>query len=436
MAIVDNTGKKYIHMNRKVFITSDAGISRVCDKVPANEGRQSLVSSLISAYELDTTTIPIVRANRRELEGYHDPLFVKALLRKRKRETDTGLEGEKCSQNSGSEDDRLEKDQLEHDLESDDDSVYSDDLDDILDDSKFGLQDDCYPFLKMEEYVKCVGGSSISAAKLLVRRTAEQQGRNAIEQDIEQLIAINWYGGRHHCHKRSAAGFCYVNDICLAIGTLRKKFQKVFYLDLDLHHGDGVENAYKMSLNVATCLIHRYDIGFYPGSGSLESSGKYKYTYNIPTQKGLSDCTLGEIIERIVEPLILLFDSQVVVIQTGCDGLSTDPHKEWNLTIKGIASAVKRIVDTVYPIPVLLLGGGGYNHTETAKCWAYVTKVLTGDNKDWDMLPEHSYLDSYEDDGYQFWTNNNTEAKRIKDRNAGEYIEELVSWYKKMGIEK
>ncbi|ODV94647.1 hypothetical protein PACTADRAFT_50512, partial [Pachysolen tannophilus NRRL Y-2460] len=123
--------------------------------------------------------------------------------------------------------------------------------------------------------------------------------------------------------------------------------------------------------------------------------------------------------------IIYKFKPECLVIQCGCDGLNTDEHQQWNLTIKGMAFAINKILSTT-EMPVLLLGGGGYNHTEVAKCWTYLTAIASNfqtekddddddDYDKWDLIPEHSHLDCYEGDGYEFWKNER--EKRMKDQN-------------------
>ncbi|ODV77811.1 histone deacetylase [Suhomyces tanzawaensis NRRL Y-17324] len=370
-------------VKRKVWITSDE-FAKLVDLLPSNIGRQSLVMSLIKAFGLHLkceSTISIPMIHRSELESYHDSNFIDCLFRNRPN----------------------------LDLQAEDEDKISDQ--DLCE--QYGLLYDCYPFPFMREYVKIVASSTIASAKTLIRERSEKH----------QNVVINWYGGRHHCFKRKAAGFCYVNDIVLGILHLRKSFGKVFYLDLDLHHGDGVENAYQFSKNVLTCSIHRYDLGFYPGTGSLESSTLGKY--NIPTKKGLSDKSLMQIVEEIVLPIVLKFKPDVVVIQSGCDGLGTDSHGEWNLTIKGFTSVVEKLMQALSPIPILVLGGGGYNHIETAKCWTYLTRNVLQVQEEWDLIPEHTMLDSYESSGFQFWTSENEAPKRMKDENTNGYLRGL-----------
>jgi histone deacetylase 1/2 len=87
-------------------------------------------------------------------------------------------------------------------------------------------------------------------------------------------IAINWGGGLHHAKKNEAQGFCYINDIILCILELLKVFSRVLYIDVDVHHGNGVEEAFFTSNRVMSVNFHEYRDGFFPGTGNLMDIGK------------------------------------------------------------------------------------------------------------------------------------------------------------------
>ena len=374
---------------RQVFLATSDAATNVCDLLPSNKGRQSLIYGLIKAYNLERVcngTVEIIPCLSKDLTVYHSEEFINHLLHPR-------------------------------DIEDNQDEEF-DKLNNL--DEKFGLIYDCYPFTLMDLYVRITAGSSIHMAKTII-----DKHRN---KSSDQVIGINWYGGRHHCHKSRASGFCYINDIVLGINLLRKHLGSVFYLDLDLHHGDGVEDAFKFSKKTTTCSIHRYDVGIFPGTGGLKTSGVN--TFNIPTRKGLNDKSMSWIIEEIVLDLIENFGPKCIVIQAGCDGLSTDEHKEWNMSIKGYANTISRILKKFDKLPVMILGGGGYNHTETAKCWTYITGTIlqVPEINSWDLIPEHDKLDAYESDGFQFWTENNSSCGRMKDENTEEYLNEIKSY--------
>jgi len=104
-------------------------------------------------------------------------------------------------------------------------------------------------------------------------------------------VAVNWAGGLHHAKKSEASGFCYVNDIVLAILELLKHHQRVLYIDIDIHHGDGVEEAFYTTDRVMTVSFHKYG-EYFPGTGDLKdigaNKGKY-YSLNFPLRDGMDD---------------------------------------------------------------------------------------------------------------------------------------------------
>lgn len=259
--------------------------------------------------------------------------------------------------------------------------------------NQFGLQDDCPPFEGLSDHVALVAGASITAAELVATGEAD--------------VAIAWDGGRHHAKKQSASGFCYVNDAVLAILALRKprkvrtpaaasdetstmpktivkRFDRVMYIDLDLHWGDGVEEAFYTSPNVLTLSIHHFAPGFFPcyaastaptehgPPGSLTAeAGSGNKSINIPLGLGTSDVTLERIMEIAVQPLYQCWDPEVVVVQCGVDGLAEDPMNIWNLSTSAYVRAIQTVLS--WRKPTVLLGGGGYKSENAARCWSLIT---------------------------------------------------------------
>lgn len=91
-------------------------------------------------------------------------------------------------------------------------------------------------------------------------------------------------------HRDEAEGFCYVNDIGIGLQRLRQKFQRILYIDLDVHHGNGVENGFAYSQRIFCLSFHQYEVGFYPGSGGVSAIGAGKgkgYTCNFPYRNGV-----------------------------------------------------------------------------------------------------------------------------------------------------
>lgn len=347
----------------KVHLAYSPQATLITNRLPSNEGRQILVDLLIEAFGLhqSCTVFKVEPAEFSSLITFHSPEYVKALLASSNK---SGI-----IENFGSDSIQLNARTL----------------------LEFGLTHDCPVFPELSDYVRYVAGASLKAADLL--QSARKKGQ-------EQTVAINWYGGRHHCGRSRAAGFCYVNDVVLAIIRLRKSFRRIFYLDLDLHHGDGVESAFKFSKNVVTCSVHRHGPGFYPGTGSVSTLG----AYNVPTNRGLGDAALKSIMDSYIQPLIEREAPEVIVVQCGADGLASDPNAEWNLTLKGLAQVITNIITSNKACHVLLLGGGGYNHRDTARLWSYITKTIVGDSTEWVEIPQHRNLEDFADDRFLFWT--------------------------------
>jgi histone deacetylase 1/2 len=113
--------------------------------------------------------------------------------------------------------------------------------------------------------------------------------------------AVNWAGGLHHAKRGEASGFCYVNDIVLAILELLKYHHRVLYIDIDVHHGDGVEEAFYTTDRVMTVSFHKFG-EFFPGTGDLRdvghSKGKY-YAINVPLKDGIDDDSYQSIFEPV-----------------------------------------------------------------------------------------------------------------------------------------
>lgn len=110
-------------------------------------------------------------------------------------------------------------------------------------------------------------------------------------------VAINWAGGLHHAKKNGASGFCYINDIVLGILELLRTFPRVLYVDVDCHHGDGVEEAFYTTDRVLTCSLHKFG-DFFPGTGLLDDRGVgpgFRYSINVPFRSGTSDQSFHDV---------------------------------------------------------------------------------------------------------------------------------------------
>ena len=125
--------------------------------------------------------------------------------------------------------------------------------------TRFNFADDCPVFDGMYDFCRAYAGASLAAARRLRAGATD--------------IAINWTGGLHHAKKFEASGFCYINDIVLAILELLQTFPRVLYIDIDIHHGDGVQEAFYTSNRVMTVSFHKYGNDFFPCTGDISETG-------------------------------------------------------------------------------------------------------------------------------------------------------------------
>jgi len=207
-------------------------------------------------------------------------------------------------------------------------------------------------------------------------------------------VVVNWSGGMHHAKKSEASGFCYTNDIVLACLELLKQHERVLYIDIDIHHGDGVEEAFYLSNRVMTVSFHQSK-DFFPGTGKTEDTGHADgngYSINFPLEAGMDDESFLTIFRPIIDQVAQSFSPKVVVMCCGADSIAGDRLGCWNLSIKGHAECIKYV--QAKGLPLLVLGGGGYSLRNVARCWTYETAVVLGQDLK-DALPFHRYYDYY-----------------------------------------
>ncbi|XP_057573466.1 histone deacetylase 8 isoform X6 [Hippopotamus amphibius kiboko] len=247
--------------------------------------------------------------------------------------------------------------------------------DDHPDSTEYGLGYDCPATEGIFDCAAAVGGATITAAQCLI--------------DGMCKVAINWSGGWHHAKKDEASGFCYLNDAVLGILRLRRKFDRILYVDLDLHHGDGVEDAFSFTSKVMTVSLHKFSPGFFPGTGDVSDVGLGKgryYSVNVPIQDGIQDEKYYHICESVLKEVYIAFNPKAVVLQLGADTIAGDPMCSFNMTPVGIGKCLKYILQ--WQLATLILGGGGYNLANTARCWTYLTGVILGKTLS-SEIPDH-----------------------------------------------
>ncbi|KAG1708959.1 Histone deacetylase 1 [Phytophthora capsici] len=207
-------------------------------------------------------------------------------------------------------------------------------------------------------------------------------------------IAINWAGGLHHAKKSEGSGFCYVNDIVLGILELLKYHPRVLYIDIDVHHGDGVEEAFYVTDRVMTVSFHKYG-DFFPGTGDIKDigtkNGKY-YAVNFPLLSGMNDESYESVFKPVIQKVMETFAPSAVVLQCGADSLTGDRLGCFNVTTRGHGECVKFVKS--FGLPMLVLGGGGYTIRNVSRAWAYETSILL-DEEVSNNIPYNDYFEFY-----------------------------------------
>ena len=275
----------------------------------------------------------------------------------------------------------------------------------VKEQQKFNVGDDCPVFDGLFEFCGISAGGSMEGAARLNRQKAD--------------VAINWAGGLHHAKKSEASGFCYINDIVLGIIELLRFHQRVLYIDIDVHHGDGVEEAFYTTDRVMTVSFHKYG-EYFPGTGELRDigvgSGKY-YSINFPLRDGIDDVSYKGIFEPVIKHTIEYYQPGAIVLQCGGDSLSGDRLGCFNLSMAGHANCVKFVQS--YNLPTLILGGGGYTMRNVSRTWAFETGLLVGEQMS-PTLPFNDYYEYYAPD-YEL----NVRPSNMDNANSKEYLEKI-----------
>lgn len=224
---------------------------------------------------------------------------------------------------------------------------------------------DCPVFSDMYDYAVLACGATLTAVKLILSGGARS--------------AFNPSGGYHHAGPELAAGFCYINDVALACTVFAEAGKKVLYLDVDVHHGDGVAYAFYDRSDVMTISFHQDPRTLFPGTGFIDEIGTGAgkgYCVNVPLPIGTYDQAYMKAFEAIVPPLASAYKPDVIVFELGADALAGDPLANLRLTNNVYAEVIGHLLG--FGKPILMTGGGGYNIENTVRAWALAWSVLCG----------------------------------------------------------
>ncbi len=220
-------------------------------------------------------------------------------------------------------------------------------------------------FRDLWDYACWACGAALTAAELLLQGRAH--------------IAFNLHGGFHHAHANRAGGFCYLNDVALACEYLAATGRRVLFLDLDAHHGDGVQDIFYHRSDVLTVSFHESGKTLYPWGGFEHELGEgpgFGYNINVPLPAGTYDAAFLHAYHTVVPPLLENYQPDVLVVELGMDILAGDPLTHLQMTNNVVIEITRYLRQT--GLPLLICGGGGYQFEPTVRGWALAWRTLAG----------------------------------------------------------
>jgi acetoin utilization protein AcuC len=221
-------------------------------------------------------------------------------------------------------------------------------------------------------------------ASMLVCAATKEAARQVWEGEADH--AFSPAGGLHHAMPDRAAGFCVYNDPAVAIDWLLEHgAERVCYVDVDVHHGDGVEVMFRDDPRVLTVSLHESGRFLFPGTGALDDiggPGAEGSVANLPLHPGTTGDVWLAAFDEVVDPLVRAFDADVLVTQLGCDTHATDPLAHLSLTVDDMAATYARLHTLAHEVHDgrwLATGGGGYQlATVVPRAWTLAFAEMTG----------------------------------------------------------
>jgi acetoin utilization protein AcuC len=195
-------------------------------------------------------------------------------------------------------------------------------------------------------------------------------------------VAFNPAGGLHHALPGRASGFCVFNDPVLAIKRMLEKGMRVAYVDIDCHHGDGVQYAFYDTARVLTISLHESGRFLFPGTGDVSETGVGSglgYSVNVPLAPYTDDEIYAYAFDSVVPPLVRRYQPDVIFTQLGIDTHAGDPITHLRLTTQGFAATVAKLAELGGECGRwVAMGGGGYNLSAVARGWAMAFAAMSG----------------------------------------------------------
>ncbi|XP_059999817.1 histone deacetylase 3 isoform X2 [Lagenorhynchus albirostris] len=290
----------------------------------------------------------------------------------------------------------------------------------------FNVGDDCPVFPGLFEFCSRYTGASLQGATQLNNKICD--------------IAINWAGGLHHAKKFEIPRCLLTFQPSLHIPLLSlppgwsprvalrelvvlgfRYHPRVLYIDIDIHHGDGVQEAFYLTDRVMTVSFHKYGNYFFPGTGDMyevgAESGRY-YCLNVPLRDGIDDQSYKHLFQPVINQVVDFYQPTCIVLQCGADSLGCDRLGCFNLSIRGHGECVEYVKS--FNIPLLVLGGGGYTVRNVARCWTYETSLLVEEAIS-EELPYSEYFEYFAPD----FTLHPDVSTRIENQNSRQYLDQI-----------
>jgi acetoin utilization deacetylase AcuC-like enzyme len=238
--------------------------------------------------------------------------------------------------------------------------------------ARWGLVGDNRPFPGMAEAARLVAGATTAALDAVAGG------------ELAHVFAP--VAGLHHAQRRRAVGFCVVNDVAVAIARCTTAWPlRVLYVDLDAHHGDGVQAAFYDDPRVCTVSLHETGRYLFPGSGEVHELGRppgVGRSVNLPLEPRTGDDGFLAAFDAVVEPLAAAFRPDVLVTQNGCDGHADDPLSDLDLSLRGLRALARRLHGLAHRHCQgrwVATGGGGYDLERVVpRAWALLWAELSG----------------------------------------------------------
>lgn len=229
----------------------------------------------------------------------------------------------------------------------------------------FSALGDTPPWIGMHEDSATIVGTSLACMEEVLAGRAR--------------VAFNGSGGLHHAMRDHASGFCVYNDPAIVIAELVRRGKRVAYVDIDAHHGDGVQAAFYDTPEVLTISLHQFSPWFFPGTGRPAEHGEGAgrgYAVNVALAPATDDAAYAIAFDAVVPPLVASFHPDVLVTQGGFDTYFDDPLTQLALSTRGYARCYRAF--DAFGLPWVALGGGGYDVDGVRRAWTIAYLVMLG----------------------------------------------------------